>query len=290
MKRNLFAIKVVIMTFFIVAANSTTAFPQAKKADGKQVMLAYNPQAGRILSCSHSTSVTQMMDVEGQSVNVLINTILDYKAKLINKQNDNLNLEITIDSLKIDMEAMGNATGGNFSEVKGKSFPLIISPAGKVLDASGADKIEYSSEGQTFSSLGQTFRNLFPVLPGRSVGIGEKWTSKDTLDFASSGAKVYQIFESSGTYEGNEKVDGIECARISVSLKGTMETKTQNMGMDIFVHGPVTGESVIWFAIKDGYVVKEQNTSKMNGTVELTGPQNMSFPVIMDTSTKLIVK
>jgi hypothetical protein len=65
-----------------------------------------------------------------------------------------------------------------------------------------------------------------------------------------------------------------------------MQSNVQNMGMDIAISGPITGQVTVWFAIKEGYFVKQEVVQKMNGTVDISGPQSMSFPITMDTNSK----
>ncbi|MGQ9620980.1 MAG: hypothetical protein ACUVTX_08365 [Bacteroidales bacterium] len=285
--------KILLLSLILITVLPVTVVAQDKKVkpsgEGSTVM-AYDPPAGKSLAYSLSTSVIQMMDIEGQSVNVFINTNLGYKAKMTGKTNDNLNIEITVDSLNMNIDAMGNTTGRNISEVAGKSFNMIISETGKVIDASEASHLEYSVEGQGNVNMGETFRSVFPTLPGKSVKPGETWTIKDTVQNQTAGARVLQISDIEGKYEGDEIINGINCAKIVSTIKGTMETRTQNQGMDIFLHGPVSGQSVTYFAIKEGYVLKEDATSKVNGTVEISGPTSMSVPLVMNISSKLQIK
>lgn len=281
-------LNVILLTLFMPNVGAQATKPQ--QAAGGSVVLAYNPPVNKELTYQLSTSVTQMMDVEGQSMTILINNNLGYRTKMTEKKNNNLNLVVTVESLNMNIDAMGSSTGREITEVKGKSFNMLVSGTGKVVDASEASRLEYSVEGQGNVNLGETFRSIFPLMPGKSMKPGETWTMPDTLRNQTAEAKVLQITEVSGKYEGNETVNGIVCAKIVSTIKGTMETTTQNQGMDIFLHGPVKGQSVVYFALKDGYVIKEEATSRMNGIVEISGPMSMSFPVVMDISSKLELK
>ncbi len=285
--------KTLLMSLIILLVISPETKCQGKSgrsSSGNKVMLAYNPPAGKVNTYSMTTAVTQTMEVEGQSVNVFINTNLGYDAKLIEKIGENLNYEITVKSLSMNIDAMGNTTGRDISEVAGKSFKILVAGTGKVVDASEAGKIEYSVEGQGNVNLGETFRSVFPVLPGKIVRPGDSWVISDTMQNQTAGSRVYQVSEISGKYEGNEKFNGIDCAKIVSEIKGTMETTTNNQGMDVYLHGPVTGSSIIYFSLKDGLVVKEEVTSMVTGTVQVSGPMEMSIPVVMDIVNKLELK
>lgn len=285
-----FSNKPALITFLFSVLFSVALSAQNKKTAGGVVNILYNIPSGQTLSYSINSVITQQMEVEGQSIMVLVNNKLAYKARESGKKNGNQILEITVDSLNINVSAMGNSSGGNITEVTGKPFTMTISPSGRVIDISGAEKLEYSIEGQSGGNLGQTFRDIFPVLPAREVSPGDEWTEKDTVNSQTAGAKVFQIVESVNKYEGNETVNGIKCAKITSVIKGTMETTTQSGGMDLYMHGPTTGQATLYYAIGAGYLVRQDVNTRLTGTVEISGPASMSIPVIMDTSTRMTLK
>lgn len=278
------------VTVLITVLFTATISAQDKKGAGGSVNIAYNIPQGKTLGYSVNSVITQQMDMEGQSIMVLVNNKLSYRAREAGKRDGNQLLEITVDTLTISVEAMGNSSGGNITEVTGKPFTITLAPSGKVIDISGAEKLEYSIEGQQGGNLGQTFRDIFPTLPARQVRPGEEWTDRDTVSSQTAGAKVFQIAESVNKYEGNETINGIQCAKITSVTTGTMETTTQSGGMDIYIHGPTSGQATVYFAIGSGYIVQQEVKTKLSGTIEISGPTNMSLPVIMDTSTRMVLR
>lgn len=82
----------------------------------------------------------------------------------------------------------------------------------------------------------------------------------------------------------------MDCAKISASLSGTRKMTTQSQGMEIHTNGPFTGTETLFFALNEGFFVKQSVVSKITGNIEIPY-QNMSFPVVMTiTSTNEIVK
>jgi hypothetical protein len=69
-----------------------------------------------------------------------------------------------------------------------------------------------------------------------------------------------------------------------------MTINTQNQGMDIRMHGTYTGTGTLLFAIKEGYFVKQTAATKVTGTIEISGAENMTFPVVMDVTSVNEVK
>ena len=280
----------VFATVLITVLSAANLSAQDKRPSGGSVNLTYSIPQGQTLAYSLTSVITQQMDMQGQSVMVLVNNKLAYRAKEAGKQDGNQVLEITVDTLTITAEAMGNSTGGNITDVTGKPFQMTIAPSGKVISISGADNLEYSIEGQQGGNLGQTFRDILPTLPARTVRPGEEWTDRDTVNRQTAGAKVFQVAETVNKYVGNETINGIQCAKITSTINGTMETTTQSNGMDIYIHGPTSGQATVYFAIGSGYVVRQDVNTKLSGTIEISGPASMSFPVIMDTSTRMVLR
>ncbi len=250
----------------------------------KSVRLAYNMPAGKTLNYSSASAISQLMDIQGQTMEVIVNTAFGFKAKMVEKVGQNLKISITVDSLIMSIDAaMQGVTNSRVKDIEGKSFNMVISPAGKVVDISEAEKIQYSVQDQGNTNLSQSFRNIFPVLPEKSLNPGETWTSNDTIYGYSSVASNIQELENTYKYEGVEKVNGIECAKITSSVKGNAGTKAQSMGMDVSYGGPLQGQATFYFAIKEGFFVKQEVSTRMNGTMEISGPQSMTFPVTVDT-------
>ncbi len=284
---------VISASMLILSGVCSTGFSQ-KKSEAPSlsggVKLEYTYPGNKPYKYVGQTKVVQNMDVDGQSMLVNISIIMGCKVKSALKQGENLNLEIEIDTMAQSIESPQGSTGGPVSDVKGKSFKLIISPTGKSVDLSEASKVVFNVEGSGESNFAETFLSYFPILPGGRVKPGDTWVSNDTLNSKSPTSTTWMPVESKYKFEGIENVDGIDCAKISVELSGTRKMTTQSQGMNISTNGPFTGSRIILIAVKDGYLVRETVTSRMTGRIEIPD-QNMSFPVIMDiTSVNQIVK
>jgi hypothetical protein len=230
------------------------------------------------------------MDIDGQTMTGIINNEMAFKLNMVGKVDENLKIKVTIDSLSIKTESMQGSFDSKIKEVEGKSFTMLISPLGKVVDVSEASGIKYSVEGQGNADLSQSFSKIFPDLPEKAVKPGDTWTRDDTISTKTETSSTKQIIQSVNKYEGIEKIDDIECAKISAAITGTMQTNMQNSGMDIFMSGPLQGTITYYFAVKEGYIVKQVSKSKVNGTIEVTGTQSMSFPVLVDITGKIEAK
>jgi len=288
-------VKDLVVTGLVLILSGVYSFSYSQKKSDQtlkkgDVKLEYNYPAAKSVKYLSDTKVVQDMDVNGQSMLVNISMTLGCQVKSTGKQGENLNLEISIDTMAQNVESPQGSAGGSISDVKGKVFTIVISPSGKIVDLSGASKIVYTVEGSGEITMNQSFMGYFPVLPKNAVKEGDTWISNDTLDSKAETNTIWMPVEANYKFEGIEKIDGIDCAKISAILSGTRKMTTQSQGMEIHTSGPFTGTQTMFFAVNEGYFIKQTVVSKMTGNIEIPD-QNMSFPVVMTiTSTNEIVK
>lgn len=288
-------VKNLVVTGLVLILSGVYSFSYSQKKSDQPlqkggVKLEYNYPAAKTVKYISDTKVVQDMDVNGQSMLVNISMTLGCQVKSAGKQGENLNLEISIDTMGQNVESPQGSAGGPISDVKGKVFTMVISPSGKVVDLSGASKIVYTVEGSGESTMNQSFMSYFPVLPKNAVKEGDTWISNDTLDSKAQTNTIWMPVEGNYKFEGIEKIDGIDCAKISSTLSGTRKMTTKSQGMEIHTSGPFTGTQTLFFAVNEGYFIKQTVVSKMTGNIEIPD-QNMSFPVVMTiNSTNQIVK
>jgi hypothetical protein len=292
--KNLHLTKLALAGFILILSGIfSTGYSQKKSVTPPPSAgdkIGYNYPEGKTFKYLSDTKIVQNMDVNGQSMLVNISMYMGCEVKSTGRQGENLKLEIKIDSMAQNIESPQGVTGGPITDVNGKVFNMIISPAGKAIDVTEAFKIVYSVEGSGENNLGESFLSYFPYLSASAVKPGDTWISNDTVNSKSPNNTIWMPVESKFKYEGIENVNGIDCAKISATLSGTRKMITQSQGMEIHTSGPFTGTKITLIALKEGYLVKESVTSKMTGNIEIAD-QNMKFPVVMDiTSVNQIVK
>jgi hypothetical protein len=247
-----------------------------KPADG--IRLEYKFPVNKPLSYSSLSKVDQSMEVNGESMQVNVVIVVATTVTSLGKDNDNLKLDVRIDTLSQKVDSPQGSSGGLVNEVAGKSFTMILAPNGKEVDITGAEKITYSADGQE-TNASQTFSDYFPDIPTKPLKPGDIWVTNDTLNSKATTMSMKQIVKADNKFEGIVNVDGIDCAKITAALSGTREQSGENMGMDIAIKGDFTGTSELYFAVKEGYLIKSTSTTKMIGTLDLSGAQNMSMPL-----------
>jgi hypothetical protein len=251
------------------------------------VNISYNFPAGKAVKYNLTSTMAQIMDIEGQTMQTDVSSAFGCTVKSAGNQNGNLILEVTVDTLgQVTSSPMGGA-GGPVQGIKGKSCNIVIAPDGKVVDISGAEALLYNLEGSGESNLGQTLSDFFPRLPGKPVNAGDTWNYKDSTTTKSTSMTMTTVDNAENKVEGFEKVDDVECAKIVSTHTGTVYMALQAQGMDIYIKGPYTGTSVSFFALKEGYFVKSTAATLVKGNLDLPS-MGMNMPVTIDTKAEWV--
>jgi hypothetical protein len=246
------------------------------------VILKYHFPADKAVKYLNVSKIVQTMDINGQSMLVNVSSVLGCSIKSVGDLDKNLKLEIKIDSMAQNIESPQGSAGGVIKEVRGKVFTMVLSPEGKEVDLTEAKKVIINVEGSGQTDAAQSFADYFPDLPSGSVNPGYTWTSTDTVDSKSSTMSMLMIIKSDNKLEGFENINGVDCAKISSVLAGTRSMLTQSQGMDIKTTGTFTGNGLLYFAPGEGYFIKQSVTTRLTGTIDITSPESMTFPLVMD--------
>ncbi len=194
-----------------------------------------------------------------------------------------MKLEIRLDSMAHTVSSPQGETGGVIAEAADKVFNIIINPSGKTIDLSEAAKIILSPPGKKENNASETFLNYFPLLPPDQVKTGDTWIIRDTINVKNQTMSRWMPLESKYRFEGIEILNDFDCAKISATITGSLKTVTQSQGTEINTSGTYSGSKTMFFAFKEGFFVKEIISTKMTGTIEVSG-QNTTIPVVMDIS------
>ncbi len=250
----------------------------------KKVRLEYNYPQDKTVKYLNKTKMKQVMDIQGMVMEASIVSIAGCSIKSTGIEAGNLKLTVMIDTMAQTIESPNGYSGGAITDAIGKSFNMTLSASGKELDLTNANELVFDIPGSGKGNATQTFADFFPDMPVKKVKPGYKWTSTDSVNAVAPSMTTISFTEAENTFAGVETIDGIDCAKITSILSGTHSIKTETQGMDVKTNGKFTGTSVVYFAISEGYFVKQTSESKLEGTLDLTSPQEMSMPLTMEIS------
>lgn len=251
--------------------------PKSGAAAPATVVLEYKMPSGRALTYLGKSEEAQVMEIQGQSMSTETAGTSTFTFKPKGLKDKNFLLGVSIDDIAVTVT---NSAQGDLSpdmtQVKGKSFDMVLSPLGSEVDVTGAEAITYDMAGES-RSISSSFKTFFPDLPGKPVQIGDTWPSSDTTEEKTGSMAIKVDLQSVNTLEGFETVDGMECARIAAQVTGTISGTGNQGGMDLAFSGTTKGKNVWYFAVKEGIFVKQTNESTSDMSIDIAAA-GMTIP------------
>ena len=254
-------------------------------------VLEYKMPAGRVLTYQGKSEEAQVMEVMGQAMDTHTAGTNTFTFKAAGSKDKNFLLGAKIDDVAVTVtsSAQGDMSP-DMTSVKGKSFDMILSPLGSEVDVSGAEAISYDIAGES-RNLSSAFKTFFPDLAGKPVKIGDSWPSSAGVEEKTGSMNIRVDFQNVNILEGFETIEGMECARVSSDVTGTVTGTGSQQGMDMTFSGTSKGKDIWYFAVKEGIYVKgtSEATTQMSINVAAAG---MTIPMTMTSKSevKLIAK
>jgi len=251
--------------------------PAASELKPAGIVLEYKMPDGQVLRYEEKQEAREVGEVMGQAREAITvaTSALSFRAKG-RKGRDHL-LGVTIDDMTLSITNAGGDLSPDLTSVRGKSFDMVLSPTGTEVDVSGAEAITYEMVNGT-RSVAAGFKLFFPDLPDRPIKVGDSWPSSAVVEDKAGATDIHIEFQSVNTLEGFEAVDGMECARISSKLAGTVSGTGSQGGADLVFGGTIKGADIWDFAIKEGLYVKSTSDSVTEMTISVTGPMTFTIP------------
>jgi hypothetical protein len=273
----------ILLVLTVAAVPATTTVTGAAE---KPIVLEYKMPSGRALTYQSKSEEAQVMEIQGQPMNSQTNGTSTFTFKAKGLKDKNFLLGVTIDDVTatVTSSAQGDMSP-DMSTVKGKTFDMVLSPLGSEVDVSGAEAITYSMGPET-RNLSSGFKMFFPDLPGKPVKIGDTWPSTAGIDEKTGTMNIRIDFQNVNTLEGFETIDGMNCARISAQVTGTISGTGNQGGADLTFSGTVKGKDVWYFAVKEGLFVKTASESTTEMSIDVPAG-NMTIPMTQTTKSEV---
>lgn len=238
-----------------------------------------------------STQSMTMTMPEGKNKKRKVTSQMEYteKVKDVDKQG-NLTVDVTYKNIKASEEMDGQTLELPTGTFEGKTVNMKMSKRGKVIEYEG-DKIESTPEDM------KQYFNKSTEFPDKPLKIGESWDDNKTNEVPMPGGnmKMVETRNTKYTLDGIEKINNMECAKISFTSK--IDQKLQKgEGADkapaqFDQSGKGDAKGTYYFALKKGRIVKSD--AELNMTTSMTisvkdKKQTASQKVNQTTSIELI--
>ena len=272
MKKNLLLIALLLTTALVYSQES--------------VMLKYNFVKGKTYSQNVlvNTNITQTMGSQEMKIQSDIDANNEYTIEGVAKDG-NGTLLVSMLNASVHSAVMGKDTTLKLNDLKYKSR-TVFSKEGKSISTV---KVDSTDAAKLMGQANQLIK--LPLLPGRSVKIGEKWQDTVVETTKPSAGNPFAIDIKSiteYTLVGKEVKDGKQCFKISYSGTLTINGKGNQMGMDMFMEGTGQVAGFNYFDPKTSLIAYSEGDTEMDMSIAVSGQQNMTIP--MTQTMKSVIK
>ncbi len=235
------------------------------------------------------TDIVQNLEMQGRSMQTNIFSAVGFTARGKEKSNNDLIIEIKIDSIYSLIKGMAGSQELDLYPLMKKPFELVLSPNGKELEFRGNDSLQVDVGPMAGGVIGveRFFQQVFPDIPENSIKIGQTWTENAVDTTKQGGMDVVSDLEMEHTFKGVDIMNGMECLIITTSAEGTLDGHGEQMGNSIAMEGNIELESTCYFAYKKGIFIKSESKSFIEGTLAVTGGMSMTLPMTMETESSV---
>ena len=250
-------------------------------------MMTYRLAPSETWTYQTNTEQNMMMEMMGRSIETTTEVFLGYHITGKGKPLDsNIQSDFVPDSMRFAVRSEMGDSDYDLSTLIGKSFGFTFSPLGEKIEFSDPENIEIDLGQMGGKRTSESFfRDLLPDLPEEPIKIGGSWTVKKEEPVSQGGMDLTIQTESTHTVQGIETINGIECLKIVSKAQGVIDGSGQQMGADITYEGDVESESVWYFAYKKGMFIQTESKNLTEGSIAITGPQDMTLPMSQETTT-----
>jgi hypothetical protein len=249
--------------------------------------LEYRMANGVPVTYRNSQVASQDMEMMGQTMNVQTVRSMVFTLVPGETQQGKQALTVKIDSLEARMTTPQGAFTADTAPAIGKTFEMALTAMGKEMDIVGADLVQYSLGTAGQRSVKPDFQAIFPDLAGRSLQVGDTWTTADTVKTDDSGMAVTIVTQSVNTLAGFEEIGAMRCARITTLTTGTVTGEGSQQGAQIALESVTDGADTWFFAADKGLLVKLTSEARINGTVTVGGQGGMKIPTKQQMTTEM---
>jgi len=249
----------------------------------KGTVLEYRMSEGDPISYEFLSDNTQTLDVGGQSVKINSSEMMLFSVTPKGVKDGDQAIGITIDDLYVAVSAAGTTAESDAAHVIGQSFEMTVSQSGVEAGLPEPDLLEYMIGNEGPKSAITGFGVIFPDLPDGPIEVGGTWPTTVEVVEQDDNSNVTVTIEAVNTLVGFETINGLECAKISAVLMGTIEGGGTQGGAEWTMSSTMDGGGVWYFAHERGIFVSDSTEGTADGTITVNAPDGeQTLPVTRD--------
>ena len=250
-------------------------------------ILKYVMPEGQPFTYKVSTGFHQTMSIQGIPLKTSVLKDMTVTFYHIAFAQETYQLQVMINDISMKITAPGTNITPNLSKIPGKTFEMTVTNSGEEIGLMGAEELTYSLGDEGEQNMESEFKHFFPDLPEQPLLIGDTWATTDTIDVSDAGMETVIMTRSENTLAGYELIKGHECAKITSVYTSSVTSSGTKEGANIDSTIEMEGKETLYFDFKLGVLVQQTSTGSGDGTVKISGQQEMTLPISQTVTSKL---
>ncbi len=273
----------VMLAFLISCAAKTKMISPPSQAP----VLKYVMPEGKTFTYKASTGFYQTMSIKGIPLKTTMLKDMVVSFYQIAYAEEAYQLMMTIHDVAMKVTAPGTNITPNLSKLPGNSFEMTVTNSGEEIGLMGANELTYSLGDEGEQNMESEFEHFFPDLPVQPLKPGDTWTKNDTVDVSNGGMETLIVTKSENVLVGYELFKGHECAKIMTDYTSSIVSSGIKEGANIYSTVEIEGKETLYFDYKLGVLVLQTSTGSGDGTVSISGQNEMTLPISQTVTNKL---
>ena len=281
----------ILIVFLLIAttAFASDLFRSSNKLSSPAMKyeLKYNLTKNKKFTLTVETTGNQIIEQCGENVEAKINIRGKYIFNVLDIDTEgNMKVGVEYKDRSFLLDHPMGPLKTDYSPLLGSKINFSISPEGYTSGFEGFDDlppINRELKGvMTKDDHTKIFRNMLPVLPGAPKGIGESWTESTTIEDNNEVKNITSTY----TLLEDIKIDGYNCLKIKIQKDIKVSGISEQHGMEIERELEGEGESIVYFAYKEGMILKIEDLISLEGVMRAG---DKTIPISTESSTKTVV-
>ncbi len=246
----------------------------------QEVLLRFQPVKGGnfvYFLSSEGVSTQSAMGME-QVVNSKTETKFSYLIQDV-FPTGNVEMLILVDTIKTKVKTQVPPLDTTFVVPIHLKFKQVLDKYGKGISFEFLNEKDLNLLGMGDRRIDKRSYAHTVVFPERKVSKGDSWEFSYTDTTSSKDGQTIVKTHGRYTFDGVEKVNDIECARLILNSDFSISGQGVVQGMNYGLEGEGKNTGKIWVDLKSGLLVRSETTSEIEMAMGISGQVEMTIPM-----------
>ncbi|MFN3135510.1 MAG: hypothetical protein ACK44H_08075 [Candidatus Kryptonium sp.] len=252
----------------------------------QEVLLRFQPEKGKnfVYYLSSEGVLTQSAMGMEQVVNSKTETKFSYFIQDVSPEG-NIEMIISVDTIKTGVRAQTPPLDTSFVVPIHLKLKQVLDKYGKGISFEVVEMKDSKLLGMSGRGIDKRSYSHTVVFPERKISKGDTWDFSYIDTTSNESGQTVVKARGRYTFDGVEKINDIECARLILSSNFAISGQGVIQGMNYGLEGEGKNIGKIWVDLKSGLLVRSETVSEIETAMGISGQVEMTIPMSQKITT-----